>query len=215
MIILKPEKGFVIPVVYMSNDKLYSGNLENINFQQENKLINLNKEEKIRNSLFRDNDIYDNGELREDEIVRDRLFVDDDGDVKEENKNIIAAIVDKNNSNNENGRGILVFDDVDDIEIDEKKSVELDQARSNFRKAIEVEIEKVGKLVLDDDEIKVDSKISVNSSETDTNSDKTDALEENITTDDTREKDMEEHEDNPNMEKEIESEIVKESENKK
>lgn len=214
MIILKPEKGFVIPVVYMSNDKLYSGNLENINFQQENKLINLNKEEKIRNSLFRDNDIYDNGELREDEIVRDRLLVDDD-DVKEENKNVIAAIVYKNSNNNENGRGILVFDDVDDIEIDEKKSVELEQARSNFRKAIEVEIEKVGKLVLDDDEIKVDSKISVNSSKADKDADETDTLEENIAADNTREKDMEEYKDNPNMEKEIESEIVKESEDKK
>lgn len=213
MIILKPEKGFVIPVVYMSNDKLYSGNLENISFQQESKVINLN-EEKIRNSLFRDDDIYDNGELREDEIVRDRLLVDDD--VKEENKNVIEAILDKNSSNNENGRGILVFDDVDDIEIDEKKSVELEQARSNFRKAIEVEIEKVGKLVLDDDEIKeVDSKISVNSSKADKDADETDTLEENIAADNTREKDMEEYEDNPNMEKEIESEIVKESEDKK
>lgn len=212
MIILKPEKGFVIPVVYMSNDKLYSGNLENISFQQESKVINLN-EEKIRNSLFRDDDIYDNGELREDEIVRDRLLVDDD--VKEENKNVIAAIVYKNSNNNENGRGILVFDDVDDIEIDEKKSVELEQARSNFRKAIEVEIEKVGKLVLDDDEIKVDSKISVNSSKADKDADETDTLEENIAADNTREKDMEEYEDNPNMEKEIESEIVKESEDKK
>ena len=213
MIILKPEKGFVIPVVYMSNDKLYSGNLENISFQQESKVINLN-EEKIRNSLFKDDVIYDNGELREDEIVRDRLLVDDD-DVKEENKNVIAAIVDKNSNNNENGRGILVFDDVDDIEIDEKKSVELEQARSNFRKAIEVEIEKVGKLVLDDDEIKVDSKISVNSSKADKNADETDTLEENIAADNTREKDMEEYKDNPNMEKEIESEIVKESEDKK
>ena len=213
MIILKPEKGFVIPVVYMSNDKLYSGNLENISFQQESKVINLN-EEKIRNSLFRDDDIYDNGELKEDEIVRDRLLVDDD-DVKEENKNVIAAIVDKNSNNNENGRGILVFDDVDDIEIDEKKSVELEQARSNFRKAIEVEIEKVGKLVLDDDEIKeVDSKISVNSSKADKDADETDTFEENIAADDTREKDMEEHEDNPNMEKEIKSEIVKELEDK-
>ena len=213
MIILKPEKGFVIPVVYMSNDKLYSGNLENISFQQESKVINLN-EEKIRNSLFKDDVIYDNGELREDEIVRDRLLVDDD--VKEENKNVIEAILDKNSSNNENGRGILVFGDVDDIEIDEKKSVELEQARSNFRKAIEVEIEKVGKLVLDDDEIKeVDSKISVNSSKADKDADETDTLEENIAADNTREKDMEEYEDNPNMEKEIESEIVKESEDKK
>ena len=213
MIILKPEKGFVIPVVYMSNDKLYSGNLENISFQQESKVINLN-EEKIRNSLFKDDVIYDNGELREDEIVRDRLLVDDD--VKEENKNVIEAILDKNSSNNENGRGILVFGDVDDIEIDEKKSVELEQARSNFRKAIEVEIEKVGKLVLDDDEIKeVDSKISVNSSKADKDADETDTLEENIAADNTREKDMEEYKDNPNMEKEIESEIVKESEDKK
>lgn len=212
MIILKPEKGFVIPVVYMSNDKLYSGNLENISFQQESKVINLN-EEKIRNSLFKDDVIYDNGELREDEIVRDRLLVDDD--VKEENKNVIEAILDKNSSNNENGRGILVFGDVDDIEIDEKKSVELEQARSNFRKAIEVEIEKVGKLVLDDDEIKeVDSKISVNSSKADKDADETDTFEENIAADDTREKDMEEHEDNPNMEKEIKSEIVKELEDK-
>ena len=212
MIILKPEKGFVIPVVYMSNDKPYSGKLENIRFQQESKVINLN-EEKIRNSLFKDDVIYDNGELREDEIVRDRLLVDDD--VKEENKNVIEAILDKNSSNNENGRGILVFGDVDDIEIDEKKSVELEQARSNFRKAIEVEIEKVGKLVLDDDEIKeVDSKISVNSSKADKDADETDTFEENIAADDTREKDMEEHEDNPNMEKEIKSEIVKELEDK-
>lgn len=211
MIILKPKKGFVIPVVYMSNDKLYSENLD-ISFQQESQAQNLNREESIRNSLFRDNDSYNNDEAIEDEIVRDSLWLDDDGDIKEENESTIAAILEKNSDKSNNGRGMLVFDDTDDIEIDENKSIELEQARSNFRKAIEVEIEKVGKLVLDDDEIKVNSKISVNSSEANDDAENTDTFEENIPTDDSREKNIEEH---SNSENEIKDEIVKESEDNK
>lgn len=211
MIILKPKKGFVIPVVYMSNDKLYSENLD-ISFQQESQAQNLNREESIRNSLFRDNDSYNNDEAIEDEIVRDSLWLDDDGDIKEENESTIAAILEKNSDKSNNGRGMLVFDDTDDIEIDENKSIELEQARSNFRKAIEVEIEKVGKLVLDDDEIKVNSKISVNSSEANDDAENTDTFEENIPTDDSREKNIEKH---SNSENEIKDEIVKESEDNK
>lgn len=183
MIILKPDNGFVIPVEYMSNDKLFSKGLENINFQEKSQVINLDTGKEIRNSLFRD----DNSAI-DNEIVRDRLLIDD-GE-KEENSNIISAIIDDKYNSNKDGRGMLIFDNEDNIEIDEIDSIKLDDARRNLRKAIEVEIEKVGKLVLDDGEIGINSDASVKVTGADVQIDdrNTDELEENIVIDDTREK---------------------------
>ncbi|MBE6063594.1 MAG: hypothetical protein E7207_08630 [Clostridium butyricum] len=127
MIILKPDNGFVIPVEYISNEKLYNTNDKNLRYEIPKEIVDFNNDNS--NSIYHENkatkiDLQDN-------IVHDRLIDEEDDNTEDNN-----------------------------IELDEISSMRLDIARGNLRKAIEVEIEKVGKLVLDDNEININSNAS-------------------------------------------------------
>ena len=218
MYILKPQKGFVIPVEYMSNEKLYDGSTNNLRYETEEKIIDFVND----NS----NDIFAESQKNEtdilDEVILDWLFNREDEKYnKEHNNNVITAVLDENEKITENRNGILIFDDVSDdnnIEIDKIDSIKLDAARGNLRKAIEVEIEKVGKLVLDDSEISINSNPSVKTVEADIQIDdrNNDELEENIVADDTRQEGEDEFIDEVTFSNDIESEANEElSENDK
>ncbi|MDO5516475.1 MAG: hypothetical protein Q4F66_02900 [Clostridium sp.] len=186
MYIVKPQKGFVIPVEYMVNEKLYSDGVYDFRHVESDKIIEADNSE---------NDITFTETDELDDIVNDRLFSEDDDNY--DGRNVITAILEDKENREKSGTGMLVFDDVignNDIEIDEIKTMELDKARLNYRKAIEVEIEKVGKLVLDDSETEINSKVSVKSADVKIDSGKADELEENIVTDEAREDDNEESE---------------------
>lgn len=189
MYIVKPQKGFVIPVEYMSNEKLYGESTNNLRYETAERIIDFVNDN--NNNIFAKSQEVETD--IEDEVIRDRLFNrEDEKYSKEHNNNVITAVLDENEKITESRNGILIFDDVSDdsdIEIDEINSIKLDKARGNLRKAIEVEIEKVGKLVLDDSEININSTPSLKVEEADVQIDERniDEVEENIVTDDTRE----------------------------
>ncbi|HCW53509.1 MAG TPA: hypothetical protein DG753_07190 [Clostridium sp.] len=189
MYILKPQKGFVIPVEYISNEKLYGESTNNLRYETAEKIIDFINDN--NNDIFAESQEIETD--IEDEVIRDRLFNREDEKYnKEHNNNVITAVLDENEKITESRSGILIFDDVSDnnnIEIDKINAIKLDTARGNLRKAIEVEIEKVGKLVLDDSEISINSNPSVKTVEADVQIDErnNDELEGNIVTDGARE----------------------------
>lgn len=184
MIILKPDNGFVIPVEYIANEKLYDTNNKNLRYEIPKKIVDFAN----NNSIYHENKAMKIN--LEDNIVHDRLIDEEDDNYSEElNENTIATILEEEKKQ-ESRSGILIFDDNtedNNIELDEISSMRLDRARGNLRKAIEVEIEKVGKLVLDDNEININSSASVKETDVKMNEHNADELEGNIVVDDTRE----------------------------
>lgn len=185
MYIAKPHKGFVIPVEYMVNENLFDDSNKYLRSKSDYKTIEADNVE--NNSIFGETD---NRRIRKEQVVEavvnDRLFSDDEEEYIKDSNDIMYVLEERNNKV-DSGSGMLVFDDVDEndvVVIDEKKSMELDRARGNLRKAIEVEIEKVGKLVLDDTEAEIASKVAVKSADTQINKKETENLEGNIEADD-------------------------------
>lgn len=218
MYIVKPQKGFVIPVEYIINENLFDDNLKDLRSGQMRKITQSDDVE--RNNVFieKDDMVQSNAEIVQG-IVSDRLFddIEDDYDGGQDNSVIMAVLEEKNNRE-EISSGMLVFDDVIakndiDIEIDDDKSRELERVMGNYRKAIEVEIQKVGKLVLDDTETEISSKASVKSADVQIDNAKADELEENIVTDDAREDSEEESANEVNSENTQEADKVESSSN--
>lgn len=136
MYILKPEKGFVIPVIYVKNEILYINNSIDINSKLD------------RNNVKYDNLIMDKENLEVE--TRDRLFDEEDevDIIKEDRK--IDEISYKSNDEN---LGKLVFDDYDEScykTLDSKN--EEDFIHANMRTTTEVEVEKVGNITINEDD---------------------------------------------------------------
>lgn len=184
MYIAKPHKGFVIPVEYMVNENLFDDNVKYLRNEQKHIVNEYDNTE--NNSVFLGTEKIVPRDVQVlDDVVNDRLFDDDEIYSSKDGNNVITTVLEERNHKIENSSGILVFDDVseEDIVIDYNKSIELDKARSNLRKAIEVEIEKIGKLVLDDAEAEISTKVGVKSADVEVD-DKTGESEDNIGNDD-------------------------------